>query len=71
MKLSDYKINQVGVIKEILENKLSGNLFEFGILPGATFRIISKAPFKGPIFIQVDQIRVALRRKEAAFIIVE
>ncbi len=71
LKLSEYKINKVGTIIEVLESKISSKLVEFGILPGAHFKILSKAPFKGPIFIQVDNNRIAIRRKEAAFIIVE
>lgn len=71
MRLSDFKTKQLGVIKEIMENHLSAKLIEFGILPGVQFSIINKAPFNGPIFIQIDNNRIALRRKEAAFIIVE
>lgn len=71
MRLCDFKPNEFGVIKEVMENHLSAKLIEFGILPGVPFSIINKAPFNGPIFIQIDNNRIALRRKEAAFIIAE
>ncbi|WP_066759041.1 FeoA family protein [Crocinitomix algicola] len=71
MRLSDLKSNEFGVIKEVLEHHLSAKLIEFGVIPGAQFAILNKAPFKGPIFIEIDNNRIALRRKEAAFIIVE
>jgi ferrous iron transport protein A len=70
-RLTDFGAKKIGVIKEILENQISSKLIEFGILPGAFFSIINKAPFNGPIFIQIDNNRIALRRKEAAFIMVE
>ncbi len=71
MKLTDIKINQVGVINEVLDNPLITKLFEFGLLPGAKFRVVNIAPFKGPISIVVDDARVALRQKEAEFILVD
>lgn len=70
-RLTDFGSKKIGVIKEVLENHVSSKLLEFGILPGVVFSIINKAPFNGPIFIQIDNNRIALRRKEAAFIIVE
>lgn len=71
LKLSEYKTEQSGVIKEVLDNQIAAKLVEFGFLPGAVFSILNKAPFNGPIFVQIENNRVALRRKEAAFIIVE
>jgi ferrous iron transport protein A len=71
IRLSDFKIKEMGVVKRIVENHLSSKLVEFGILPGVQFSILNKAPFNGPIFILIDNNRIALRRNEAAFIIVE
>ena len=71
MKLTDIKINQTGVIHEVLDNSLITKLFEFGLLPGAKFIVVNIAPFKGPISIIVDNTRVALRQKEAGFILVD
>ena len=71
MRLTDIKINQIGVINEVLDNPLITKLFEFGLLPGAKFRVVNIAPFNGPISILVDDSRVALRQKEAEFILVD
>ena len=69
--LSECKLNQTGVVKEVMDNHISTMLAEFGIIPGVEFTVLSRAPFNGPIFIRVDHNRIALRRKEAAFIIVQ
>jgi len=69
--LSEFEINQQGVIKEILENQISSKLAEFGMLPGVTFSIQSKAPFNGPIAVLIENSRIAIRRQEAEFILVE
>lgn len=69
--LSELKTNANGIIKEVMENRFSSKLVECGVLPGAFFSVINRAPFKGPIFIQIENNRIALRREEAAFILVE
>jgi len=69
-KLTDIKINQSGTIKEVIDNPLIAKLFEFGLLPGASFKVLNIAPFNGPISILIEDTRIALRRKEAQFILV-
>ena len=71
LRLCDLKVKKMGVIKYIQENPVAAKLAEFGLLPGTKFSILNKAPFEGPIFILVENNRIALRKKEAAFIIVE
>ena len=44
MKLSQIDILFTGTIIEILENSFAAKLFEFGIVPGAKFTLIRKAP---------------------------
>lgn len=71
LRLTDIKINQIGVINEVLDNPLITKLFEFGLLPGAKFKVVNIAPFKGPISVLVGDTRIALRQKEAEFILVD
>jgi Fe2+ transport system protein FeoA len=70
-KLSEYMVNQTGVIKQILDTDVAERLMEFGFLPGTIFSVISRAPFNGPVCIQIENNRIALRLKEAAFVLVE
>jgi len=69
--LTNIKTNQTGIINTVLDNPLITKLFEFGLLPGAQFKVVNIAPFKGPISIIVNDTRIALRQKEAKFILVE
>lgn len=71
MRLTDFDINKKGRITGISENPVAAKLMEYGILPGASFFIVNKASFNGPIFIQVGENRIALRRSEAVAISVE
>lgn len=71
MKLSQLDKNSTGTIKEVLESNVLHKLLEFGILPGASFVLVEKAPFSGPIYIQVDTTLLALRISEAENVLVE
>ncbi len=57
--------------KEIIDYQNSDKLLEFGILPGVSFHVLQKAPFGGPIFIEIEGYKIAVRKEEAAYIIVE
>ncbi len=70
-RLTDIKINRKGTIKYIEDNPLITKMFEFGLLPGSQIKIINKAPFDGPISVLVDDSIIALREKEAYFILME
>jgi len=70
-KLSEYRVNQTGVIQQILDTDVAERLMEFGFLPGTLFSVVSRAPFRGPVCIQIENNRVALRLKEAAFVLAE
>jgi len=70
MNLSDINILQSGTITDVIDNPMISKLFEFGLVPGASFTILNKAPFKGPISVFIDETRIALRNSEAKFIIV-
>lgn len=69
--LTDIKVNHKVVIQSITDNPLISKMFEFGLVPGSSVIVLSKAPFKGPISVLVDDSRIALRQAEAKFILVE
>lgn len=70
-RLNNIKINTKGTIKTIEDNPLITKMFEFGLIPGTSITIINKAPFDGPISVLVDDSILALREKEAYFILME
>ena len=70
MKLSEAKVDFSGIVKEVLDCEFEQKLYEFGIVPGATVYVIKAAPFKGPLYVKVEDSLLAIRRSEAAFILV-
>lgn len=53
--------------------KMPTKIIEMGLLPDTIFRILYRVPFGGPYYVEYggEKSKIALRREEAAFIIVE
>jgi Fe2+ transport system protein FeoA len=71
LKLTELALNKEGVIVAIADLPVTARLVEFGIYPGATVRIVNKSAFNGPLFLEVGESRIALRKSEAEAILVE
>jgi ferrous iron transport protein A len=75
IKLSEARVGDRGVITsvgthchhEAQETELERRLLELGLVEGARIELIHQGLFgRDPIAVKVDDMRVALRRKEAA-----
>ena len=51
--------------------KFRKKLLEMGFLPGSQVKVVRYAPFGGPMHVQVAGYNLALRRSEAATILVD
>jgi ferrous iron transport protein A len=80
IKLSEARVGDRGVITsvgthchhEAEETELERRLLELGLVEGANIELIHQGLFgRDPIAVKVDDMRVALRRKEAASLTLE
>jgi len=80
IKLSEARIGQRGVITAVGSHchhqaddvELERRLLELGFVEGANIEVIHEGLFgRDPIAMKVDDMRVALRRKEAASLTVQ
>ena len=80
IKLSDARVGDRGVIVSVgthchhqtEEVELERRLLELGLVEGANIELIHEGLFgRDPMALKVDDMRVALRRKEAASLTVE
>ncbi|MFL9833988.1 FeoA family protein [Chryseobacterium terrae] len=73
--LSSFPKNKIGKIKDYDNNnlKMPTKIIEMGLLPETLFKILYQAPFNGPLYIEFgeEKSRIALRKEEGDFIIVE
>lgn len=74
-KLSRFPLNKKGKILDYdtLQNQMPIKIIEMGLLPGTEFTILYQAPFNGPIYVEygIEKSRIALRKEEAEYLIVE
>ena len=69
MKLSDLPMKHVAEITSIEgDSEKLQRLTELGLRSGKNIQVVQKAPFGGPIVIQVEQSLIALRSEEAVCI---
>ena len=75
IKLSQFPHRILGRIVDYDDTQLSmpSKIIEMGLIPETTFKILYQAPFGGPLYIEfgIEKSRIALRKEEADYIIVE
>ncbi|MFY1048103.1 FeoA family protein [Chryseobacterium sp. GP-SGM7] len=73
--LSSFPRNKIGKIVGYDNDnlKMPTKIIEMGLLPETLFKILYQAPFKGPLYVEFgeERSRIALRKEEGDFIIVE
>ncbi|NNJ88225.1 MAG: ferrous iron transport protein A [Eudoraea sp.] len=67
----DLKIGQKGIIREFADDVLPIKLLELGCLPGNEIEIVQIAPFKDPVYINVNGSHIAIRRSIARLIFLD
>jgi len=63
--VADLKRGERGIIKEFAEDILPIKLLELGCLPGNEVEMVQVAPFKDPLYINVNGSHIAIRRSVA------
>jgi len=69
--IAHLKRGQRGIIKEFPEDVIPIKLLELGCLPGNEVELVQVAPFKDPIYINVNGSHIAIRRAMAHKIALE
>lgn len=71
MNLSNQDIGKLLKITRIKDEEVMLRLNELGVFEGNTIKKLNQAPFSGPILIQHEGLKLALRFAEAAQISTE
>lgn len=61
-------VGQKGVIREFADDVLPIKLLELGCLPGNTVELLHVAPLRDPLYINVNDCHIAIRRDTALLI---
>jgi ferrous iron transport protein A len=71
LTLNDLKKGESGIIEDIITDYIPLKLIEMGCLPGNTIKLLQFAPFKDPMYLDVNGTRLAIRRETANYIIIK
>jgi ferrous iron transport protein A len=59
------------LVSHFADEQVASKLMAMGILPGSRIQLIRKSPFGGGWFVKVDNTYIALRKQEAACIVLK
>ncbi len=62
---------QKGIIKEFPVNSVPLKLLEMGCLPGNEVELVQIAPFRDPIYLNINGCHLAIRKETALLIEIE
>jgi ferrous iron transport protein A len=72
LPLRELKVNQRGTIKSVAaKGELGRRIRDMGLITGAEFMIIGRAPLKDPVALKMNGFTLTLRNNEADYIKVE
>ncbi|MCB9275557.1 MAG: ferrous iron transport protein A [Lewinellaceae bacterium] len=69
--LSEAKPGMAGVVSHYVDDQAGSKLMSMGVLPGSHVIVVRKAPFGGGWYVKVDNFYLALRKEEAASIVLQ
>lgn len=69
--VADLKRGQRGIIKEISAEILPLKLLEMGCLPGNEVELVQTAPFRDPMYLNINGSHLAIRKETATKIEIE
>lgn len=71
ISLADLKRGEKAVIKEFEVEDVPLKLLEMGCLPGNEVQLVQIAPFRDPMYLNINGSHLAIRRETASHIMVE
>jgi ferrous iron transport protein A len=69
--IADLKRGQRGIIKEFAAEVIPLKLLEMGCLPGNEVELVQTAPFKDPLYLNINGSHLAIRKETAQNIQIE
>jgi len=67
----DLKQGEKGIITEVYTEYIPLKLLEMGCLPGHAVELVQQAPFNGPMYLNVNDTHVSIRKETALHIMIK
>ncbi|MBN4085046.1 ferrous iron transport protein A [Flavobacteriaceae bacterium AH-315-B10] len=69
--IADLKKGERATITDVSSEAIPLKLLEMGCLPGNVVELIQVAPFKDPMYLDINGTHLAIRKETAALIVIE
>jgi ferrous iron transport protein A len=69
--IADLKKGEKGIITDSSSENIPLKLLEMGCLPGNEVHLLQLAPFSDPLYLNVNDSFLAIRKETAALIVIE
>ncbi|KJD31231.1 iron transporter [Tamlana nanhaiensis] len=69
--LAHLKRGERAVITDVSSNLIPLKLLEMGCLPGNTVELVQLAPFKDPMYLNINGAHLAIRKETATLVLIE
>jgi len=71
LTIAQLKKGEQGIITELILERIPLKLIEMGCLPGNPVKLLQLAPYHGPMLLEINGSKIAIRRKTAMHIFIE
>ena len=71
LTIADLKKGEQGIITDSSSKNIPLKLLEMGCLPGNEVKLLQLAPFSDPLYLNVNDSFLAIRRDTAALILID
>lgn len=71
LTVADLRRGQKGIIKEFSVDNVPLKLLEMGCLPGNEVELVQTAPFRDPMYLNINGSHLAIRKETALLIEIE
>ncbi len=69
--LAHLKRGETAIITDVSSAEIPLKLLEMGCLPGNTVRLVQVAPFADPMYLNINETHLAIRKETAVHILIE
>jgi ferrous iron transport protein A len=69
--LASFQPGESGIVISVATSELSPKLAEMGIYAGKSVTVLFRAPFGGPIAVDIDGYTLSMRTDEAGLVVVD
>ena len=71
LTLAHLKRGERGIIIDVSSINIPLKLLEMGCLPGNSVELLQVAPFKDPMYLNINGTHLAIRKETATYILIE